>query len=187
MTPLDTPPDRAISDSEVSKALDAAVRTRVLRFLPVVAFLYLLRSAVSTTPLLPALATAVCCSAVWLIHRQNTLSDRRVQPLVFTTLTLMLSATLIQQNISAGVSQLPLLLLLMLAAAGTLLSWRWFGAFTSLALLGWAFGGLQTLPSKSWTVSGVEVLLTGAFSCLAFRARLRSQQEIQKLRLWTEK
>ncbi len=120
---------------------------RVLRFLPVVAFVYLLRTVVNegskgfdAIPLLAVMAAVVCCALVWLIRRPSVISDRLVQPLVFVILMLILATCLAQQIITPEISQLPVLLLLLLAGAGTLLSRRWFAAFTSVAALGWTSG-----------------------------------------------
>ncbi len=194
MADVNTPLDRTTTDSEVSQALNAVVRERVFSFLPAVGFAYLLHSVVSagargvyTTTLLPAFVTGVCCVVAWMIGRGNAISDRVLQPVVLATLALILGTCLTQQYTGSDISQLPVLLLLLLAAAGMLLSRRWFAAFTAAAMLGWAAVSLVTLPSISRLVSALAVLLTGAFSCVAFRARLKKQWELQKTRLGLEK
>ena len=194
MASLNPPQDRSVADSEVCQALDVVVRSRVLRFLPVVAFVYLLRTVVNegskgfdANPLLAVIAAVVCCALVWLIRRPSVISDRRVQPLVFVILMVILATCLAQQIVTPEMSQLPILLLLLLAGAGTLLSRRWFAAFTSVAALGWTLAGLGTPPSIIRTVSALAVLLTGAFAYVALRARLRRQSEVQRTRLWVER
>ncbi|MGH9559547.1 MAG: putative bifunctional diguanylate cyclase/phosphodiesterase [Bryobacteraceae bacterium] len=180
--------DCAVSDSEVAQAITAEVRARAYRFLPAAAGAYFLLSAASLSlsggaiPFWPALMAGFCCMAIWMLGRKNVISDRLVEPLVFAIQMAILIACLVQLREVSGASQVPLLLL-MLAAAGTLFSRGWFLAFIASALLGWVFVRGGSLPPETLAISALAFGITGLLCCSAFGARRKKQWAVQKSRL----
>jgi diguanylate cyclase (GGDEF)-like protein/PAS domain S-box-containing protein len=181
------------ADRQLTRALSAVVRSRVRRFLPVVAIVYLLYSlenvgpgGAGTFPVWPAFLSVMCGAVVWLNTRENAISDQCVEPSVFMILMLVLITCLGELNAATNTAQLPVLLLLVMAAGGTLLTQAWFAGFMATAMLGWTCVSVRTLPPKTAAFSALAIFITGAFSCIVFRARLHSQCEVQKARLEAE-